>query len=339
MVIRSLFMIISIMLGMALGIKFGTGSLVYPFLGASLMLTFSLMLIWLEHRIIPLRPVETLGGLAGFSFGLCLSGITSVISQQIFLFSPEVAPPVTFATLIVFCYMGTTLGLRISTTLFLKPISHPTDQTALAATSKILDTSAIIDGRIADLCQTGFVDGPLLVPQFVLSELQRIADSSDSHRRIRGKRGLDVLQELMRLDGIEVVIVETDYPHIPDVDSKLVELAKHRQAKIVTTDMNLNKVASVQGLHILNTNELSNAIRPVVLPGEALRVFLVREGKEAGQGVAHLDDGTMVVVDHARRWIGKHVEVVVTSIIQTNAGRMIFSSIRQNTPQLEASCA
>jgi len=337
MVIRSLFIIVSIMVGIALGMKFETGSFLYSLLGASLMLSLSMSVIWIESKIFPLRPVETLGGLAGFFVGLCLSGIGGFVIQQIFTHSPELTPPLTIATLIGFCYMGTTLGLRISTTHFLDPGSSQTVLGSPASRPKILDTSAIIDGRIADLCQTGFVEGPFLVPQFILGELQRIADASDSHKRIRGKRGLDVLQELMSIDGIDVHIIDTDFPHIPDVDTKLVELAKQQQAKIVTTDMNLNKVASVQGIPILNANELSNAIRPVVIPGESLQVFLLREGKEAGQGVAHLDDGTMVVVDHARRWIGKHVEVVVTSVIQTNAGRMIFSSIHQGTPRLQAS--
>lgn len=337
MVIRSLFIVASMLVGISLGMEFGTGSLLNSFLGAGLMLSISLSLILLERKVFPLRPVETLGGLAGFSVGLCLSGVTSLVNQQIFTQSPGMTPPLTFAILLGFCYVGTTLGIRISKTDFLGHFFNRASPSPLAPKPKILDTSAIIDGRITDLCQTGFVEGPLLIPQFVLVELQGIADSFDSHRRIRGKRGLDILQELMSLDKIEVNIIETDFPHIPDVDSKLVELAKHQHAKIVTTDMNLNKVASIQGIQILNANELSNAIRPVVLPGESLEVFLLREGKEAGQGVAHLDDGTMVVVDHARRWIGKHVEVIVTSVIQTNAGRMIFSSIRQETPRLQAS--
>lgn len=335
MVIRSLFIISSMMVGITLGTKFGSGSFLYSFLGALLMLSISLSLVWLERKVFSLRPIETVGTLAGFSIGLCLSGIASLISQQISPHFPKTSLALTFATLLGFCYLGTSLGLRLSKTHFLESASSHLGTPSKRPPHKILDTSAIIDGRIADLCQTGFIEGPLVVPQFVLCELQRIADSADSQKRIRGKRGLDILQELKNLEGLDVHITDTDYPEIPDVDTKLVEMAKEQHAKLITTDMNLNKVATVQGIQILNTNELSNAIRPVVLPGESLQVFLLREGKEAGQGVAHLDDGTMVVVDHARRWIGKHVEVVVTSVIQTSAGRMIFSSVRQGTPRLQ----
>lgn len=335
MIIQSLFVLASMIFGIALGMKYGTDSTVYGLLGAGLMLSLSTSLIWLERKVFPLRPVETLGGLAGFSIGLCLSSITSMVSQQIFPHSPDITPPLTFAILIGFCYMGTTLGLRLSKTLSLRTEAD-TDQATRTPQPKILDTSAIIDGRIADLCQTGFLEGPVIVPQFVLFELQRISDSSDSHKRIRGKRGLDVLQTIQEMESVDVHIVHDDFPQIQEVDSKLVELAKQLNAKLVTTDMNLNKVASLQGIQVLNANDLSNAIRPVAIPGESLRVFLLREGKEAGQGVAHLDDGTMVVVDHAKRWIGKHVEVVVTSVIQTSAGRMIFSSLRENTKRLQA---
>jgi uncharacterized protein YacL len=337
MIIRSLFIVTSMILGMALGIEFGTGSLWYGFLGAGLMVGISMGLIWLEHKVFALRPVETIGGLAGFSIGLCLSGMSSVVSQQILPHSTELATVLTLTSLIGFCYIGTTIGLRISKMLFLNPGERPPASAGWGANVKILDTSAIIDGRIADLCKTGFLEGPFIVPQFVLLELQRISDSADSHKRLRGKRGLDILHTIQNTEGINVHIVDDDFPQIQEVDSKLVELAKQLGAKLVTTDMNLNKVASLQGLHVLNTNDVSNAIRPVVIPGESLRVFLLREGKEAGQGVAHLDDGTMVVVDHAKRWIGKYVEVVVTSVIQTSAGRMIFSSVGENTKRLQAS--
>ena len=263
--------------------------------------------------------------------------MTSFVNQQIFSQYSEVLPFVTAATVLGFCYFGTVVGIRMGRRFSLAPISNDAYSVSQTQQPKILDTSAIIDGRVADLSRTGFLEGPLFVPQFVLRELQRISDSADGHKRLRGKRGLDVLQALMNMETVNVRIVDTDFSHVPDVDSKLVELAKLQHAKIVTTDMNLNKVAAVQGIQILNAHELSNAIRPAVLPGESLKVYLLREGKEAGQGVAHLDDGTMVVVDHARQWIGKHVEVVVTSVIQTNAGRMIFSSLREGTPRLQAS--
>ncbi|MBI1940971.1 MAG: PIN domain nuclease [Acidobacteria bacterium] len=189
---------------------------------------------------------------------------------------------------------------------------------------KVLDTSVIIDGRIADVCETGFIDGVLIIPQFVLRELQLIADSSDSMKRNRGRRGLDILQRMQKMATIQVQIVEDDFVQIREVDMKLIELAKLYEAKIVTNDFNLNKVAQLQGLPVLNINELANALKPVVLPGEIMRVFILKEGKEYNQGVAYLDDGTMVVVDNAKKMISKTIDISVTSVLQTTAGKMIF---------------
>jgi uncharacterized protein YacL len=189
---------------------------------------------------------------------------------------------------------------------------------------KILDTSVIIDGRIADVADTGFLDGVIVVPQFVLWELQLVADSADALKRNRGRRGLDILQRIQKMATLDVQIVETDYPKIKEVDLKLIQLARDTDAKIVTNDFNLNKLAQLQGVQVLNINELANALKPVVLPGETMRVFILKEGKEYNQGVAYLDDGTMVVVDNARRQISKTVEVAVTSVLQTTAGKMIF---------------
>jgi uncharacterized protein YacL len=189
---------------------------------------------------------------------------------------------------------------------------------------KVLDTSVIIDGRIADVAETGFIDGMLIIPQFVLRELQLIADSSDSQKRNRGRRGLDILQRMQKMATIHVLIVEDDFPNVREVDMKLIELAKQYEAKIVTNDFNLNKIAQLQGLPVLNINELANALKPVVLPGETMRVFILKEGKEYNQGVAYLDDGTMVVVDNAKKMISKTIDVSVTSVLQTTAGKMIF---------------
>ncbi len=189
---------------------------------------------------------------------------------------------------------------------------------------KILDTSVIIDGRIADVCETGFIDGILVIPQFVLRELQLVADSSESQKRARGRRGLDVLQRVQKMGNVQVEIVEDDFPQIREVDMKLIELAKLYEGKIVTNDFNLNKVAQLQGLPVLNINELANALKPVVLPGETMRVFILKEGKEYNQGVAYLDDGTMVVVDNAKKMISKTIDIAVTSVLQTTAGKMIF---------------
>jgi uncharacterized protein YacL len=197
---------------------------------------------------------------------------------------------------------------------------------------KLVDTSAIIDGRIADLAATGFIDGPLLVPQFVLRELQQIADATDPRRRARGKRGFEVLQRLQRLPGSLVEVDDSDVPDVADVDEKLLELAKTRGAKVITTDYNLNKRAELSGVAVLNVNDLSNALKPSVVAGEIMRVHVLREGKELGQGVAYLDDGTMVVIDQGKRWIGQSVDVAVTSVLQTSAGRLIFTRLRDEEP-------
>jgi uncharacterized protein YacL len=189
---------------------------------------------------------------------------------------------------------------------------------------KILDTSVIIDGRIADIAETGFLDGIIVTPQFVLRELQLVADSADSLKRNRGRRGLDILQRLQKVANLQIQIVEDDFPAIREVDLKLIELAKVYEGKIITNDFNLNKVAQLQGVEVLNINELANSLKPIVLPGETMRVFILKEGKEYNQGVAYLDDGTMVVVDNARKMIGKTIDVSVTSVLQTTAGKMIF---------------
>jgi uncharacterized protein YacL len=189
---------------------------------------------------------------------------------------------------------------------------------------KILDTSVIIDGRIADIAETGFLDGVVVIPQFVLRELQLVADSADSLKRNRGRRGLDILQRLQKSAILTIQIVEDDFPAVREVDMKLIELAKLYEGKIITNDFNLNKVAQLQGVAVLNINELANSLKPIVLPGEIMRVFILKEGKEYNQGVAYLDDGTMVVVDNARKMIGKTIDISVTSVLQTTAGKMIF---------------
>ena len=201
---------------------------------------------------------------------------------------------------------------------------------------RIIDTSAIIDGRIADVCEAGFLDGTLVVPQFVLKELQHVADSSDAMRRNRGRRGLDILQRMQKIAGVEVEISDADFPDLRDVDLKLIELARSLQGKIVTNDLNLNKVAQLRGVEVLNVNELANSLKAVVLPGETMRVFILKEGKEYNQGVAYVDDGTMVVVDNARPAIGRTIDIVVTSVLQTTAGKMIFGRFLEGNPAAPA---
>lgn len=190
---------------------------------------------------------------------------------------------------------------------------------------KILDTSVIIDGRIADICKTGFIEGPLIIPEFVLEELQHIADSSDSLKRNRGRRGLDILNKIQKELDIEVIISDKKFEDVQEVDSKLLKLTQLLRGKIITNDYNLNKVAEVQGIDVLNINELANAVKPVVLPGEEMLVQVIRDGKELGQGLAYLDDGTMIVVESGRKFIGETIDVIVTSVLQTSAGRMIFA--------------
>jgi uncharacterized protein YacL len=196
------------------------------------------------------------------------------------------------------------------------------------SSTKILDTSAIIDGRIADVAEAGFIDGVLIVPKFIIKELQYIADSTDPIKRVRGRRGLDVLKRMQQeIPNVVIKITSHDFPKINEADLKLVELAKRLKGVIVTNDYNLNKVAGLHGVKVLNLNQLSSALKPVVLPGEALRISVVKEGKEENQGIGYLEDGTMVVVDDGKRYVGKDIEVSVTSVLQTPTGRMIFSKV------------
>ena len=196
--------------------------------------------------------------------------------------------------------------------------------------SKLIDTSVVIDGRIADLCATGFVDGTLVVPHFVLRELQQLADSADGLKRNRGRRGFDVLERLQRLPGVSVEITDRDVPGVAEVDRKLIELGRALGVKVVTNDSSLQRMAELHGVAVLNLNQLANALRPAVLPGEALHVLVLREGQESGQGVAYLDDGTMVIVDQGKKHLGQRVDVTVTSVLQTAAGRMIFTRLRED---------
>jgi len=203
----------------------------------------------------------------------------------------------------------------------------------------VLDTSVIIDGRIADVCEAHFLEGTVVIPRFVLRELQLVADSADSLKRQRGRRGLEVLQRIQKMPHLEVEISEDDFAQVTDVDMKLIELARRYDGTIVTNDYNLNKVASLQGIQVLNVNQLANALKPVVLPGESMRVFILREGKEFNQGVAYLDDGTMVVVDNAKKMINKTVDIIVTSVHQTTAGKMIFGRLDERPEHATRSAA
>ena len=232
---------------------------------------------------------------------------------------------------LLFGYLGFQVGFKKKEELLglfskqkKKPVEEETDKSTDGGL-KILDTSVIIDGRIADICQTGFLEGTIVIPQFVLAELQHIADSSDVLKRNRGRRGLDILNRIQKELKMKVEIYEGDFEEIHEVDSKLVKLAKITNGIVVTNDFNLNKVCELQKVSVLNINDLANAVKPVVLPGEEMRVQVIKDGKEHNQGIAYLDDGTMIVVEEGRNYIGKHIDVLVTSVLQTSAGRMIFA--------------
>jgi uncharacterized protein YacL len=273
--------------------------------------------------------------------GGCLGLLIGVILGLLFVFALDLTTPsgagrtVLFfriASPIVGGYFGLLLGIAKSRSISLPWLhSQGLPVQSSAGIEKVLDTSVLIDGRIADIVEAGFLEGCLVVPQFVLYELQLVADSSDSAKRNRGRRGLDVVQRLQRIPGVRVEITAQDFPATREVDLKLIEFAKLQKAKIVTNDFNLNKVAQVQGVSVLNINELANALKPVVLPGESMRVFILKEGKEYNQGVAYLDDGTMVVVDNAKRLISKTIDISVTSVLQTTAGKMIFGKFDERT--------
>jgi len=211
-----------------------------------------------------------------------------------------------------------------------KIVAHGVRDSDVQIPYKILDTSVIIDGRIADICDTGFLEGILVIPNFVLNELQMIADSADSIKRNRGRRGLDILNKMQKDQSIMVKISDMDFKDIPEVDAKLVQLAKVMKAKVITNDFNLNKVAEFHGVDVLNINLLSNSLKPIVLPGEDMRVLLVKEGKDSNQAIGYLDDGTMVVVENGRRRMNDEVDVTVTSVLQTTAGRMIFTRLKED---------
>ena len=231
-------------------------------------------------------------------------------------------------------YVGLLVGAAKGDYIDLSALGGVLSDRTAKTSFKILDTSVIIDGRVADIAEAGFLGGTILIPQFVLRELQQIADSSDSAKRNRGRRGLDILQRIQKNNRLDVQIYETDFPQVREVDLKLIELGKQLNAPIVTNDFNLNKVAHLRGVEVLNINELANALKPVVLPGEIMKVFILKEGKEYNQGVAYLDDGTMVVVDNARRLIGKNVDMVVTSVLQTTAGKMIFGRVEETRAEV-----
>jgi len=299
--------------------------------GALVGFIFALLALSIE-KIIKKAPLKVIfGGTFGLFLGLVIAQLLGYAFSG--LQNSTIRISISVILSCVFGYMGLVLGgkkveeFRWPGWGFFAKGSQKKDG------GKILDTSVIIDGRVADICETDFLEGPLVIPQFILQELQHIADSADSLKRARGRRGLDILNRMQKGDTVEVKVVDDDYPDIKEVDAKLIALGREMNAKIVTNDFNLNKVAQLQGVPVLNINQLANALKPMVLPGEVLHLQIMREGKEQGQGVAYLDDGTMVVVENASRHLGEEVEASVTSILQTTAGRMIFTTLKEEQRQ------
>ena len=295
----------------------------------------------LERVLTHIPNQELIAGTIGLLFGLIIANLIGAAFNQV----PIIGPYISIILSAIFGYSGVRLMARKGPEMYLNYLkqwkrseagtkksrgfnmfgSHKSSDSNL--TAKLLDTSVIIDGRIKELCATGFIDGPLVVPVFVLNELQIISDSADAMKRNRGRRGLDILKEMQDAKLVPIEIVEDDYDDLHEVDSKLMRLALEKQWKLMTNDFNLNKVARVQGIKVLNLNELANVLKPALIAGEWIRVQVMKEGKEVQQGVAYLDDGTMIVVEDGRPYVGQEVEVMVTSILQTSAGRMIFARV------------
>ena len=307
-----------------------------PWISAGLGALAGCLVILFELRVRALSLRRLLGAVAGSILGYLGAYLISLVLRNSLPAGPAQSVVQIFVLLLM-GYVGLVIGARKGDLLNLAALGDlfASERTGGKRNVKVLDTSAIIDGRIADMAETGFLEGSLVVPEFILRELQMIADSQDGSRRQRGRRGLDVLQRMQANTQLTIQIVRDDYPNIRVVDLKLIELAKAFEAKILTNDFNLNKVAHLHSVPVLNINDLANSLKPVVLPGEKMNILILKEGKEYNQGVGYLDDGTMVVVDHARRMIGRSVEISVTSVLQTASGKMIFGKIDDPT-RLEA---
>ncbi len=326
-IVRGLFVVLCGLVGLAAGSMYRSES-VYLFVGLAVgVATGALLVEWILRQV---QITVLISALVGLVIGLLLARFL-LDTVSVFL-EPLPEPLQVFVSLLFMVaagYIVAAVAVEKGRELRVLDLLRVVKGQPSGERSKILDTSVIIDGRIADICETGFIEGTLIIPQFVLRELQHIADSSDPIKRNRGRRGLDILQKIQKNPDVQVKIHDMDFPDIREVDGKLVAMAKALAAKVVTNDFNLNKVAELYGVSVLNINELTNALRPVVLPGEEIRVYVLKEGKEYNQGVAYLDDGTMVVIDNGRRHIGQTIDVCVTSVLQTTAGRMIFSRLKE----------
>jgi len=317
--VRLIYVFLAIIIGYLIGSVRGSG--VGFLVGASV--------IFLELRLGRASGRAILAGAWGLIIGLMVAAAAGFLLSLADVFATH-RFAVFGCSMLVFGYLGVAVAVRRCDDVLLGGANRRAAPLARGASVKLLDTSAIIDGRVADVAETKFLEGRVVIPRFVLKELQLIADSSDSLRRARGRRGLDVLARLQNGDDVEVGIEDEDVEDVKEVDAKLVLLAKRRGARVMTTDFNLNRVAQLEGVSVLNLNDLANALRPVVLPGESLTVQIMKKGKELEQGVGYLADGTMVVVQGAANRIGQDLEVVTTSVLQTTAGRMIFADLGED---------
>ena len=302
-----------------------------PLLSAVVAAFIAAAIIMFERRIQRASLKTLIGAAFGSIMGIVGAYLIGslIISQHTDAVAPGTRAFLTLALIFLMAYIGLVVGAAKGDFLDLSALGGIFSDKTARRDLKILDTSVIIDGRIADIAEAGFLSGTIVIPQFILRELQQVADSPDSNKRQRGRRGLDMLNRLQTNNTLEIQVVDTDFPAVREVDLKLLELSKQLDAVVVTNDFNLNKVAQLHGVSILNINELANALKPVVLPGEQMRVFVLKEGKEYNQGVAYLDDGTMVVIDNARKVIGKNADISVTSVLQTTAGKMIFGRLSE----------
>ncbi|MBI4437110.1 MAG: PIN domain nuclease [Candidatus Omnitrophica bacterium] len=328
-IVRVFFIIISTFVGYQLGSLLEGFGQYWLWVGAGLGLVIATAIISLEFAM----QNVSVRGLSAAVFGLLFGLLLAKLIAGAFIIVPlgeNISLTLQVVLTLIFCYLGMVVAMRgrdeFNLIIPYVKFSRQNQKDDII----LLDTSVIIDGRIADICTTKFIEGRFVVPKFVLRELQQIADSQDPLKRNRGRRGLDILNKIRKSTDVDVKISDEDFPELQEVDAKLVKMAKVLSGKIFTNDFNLNKIAELQGITVLNVNELANALKPVVLPGELMEVKLIKEGKEYNQGVAYLDDGTMVVVDNGRRLIGQTMKVMVTSVLQTTAGRMVFAKIENN---------
>ena len=328
--LRAFFIILASIVGYYVGALLGNFNTPWALKGGAIGFLGSAVIIVLEIGMRRFSIRNLSAAVFGLIFGFFMSWIVTSVLKLIPM-SIELFSSLQIILILIFCYLGMIIAMRGKDEFnliipYVKFVRQDRKDDII-----ILDTSVIIDGRISDLFQTHFIEGRLVIPRFVLKELQQIADSQDALKRNRGRRGLDILNKIQKNTTLDVRIQEEDFPEVKEVDAKLVKLAKLLGARIFTNDFNLNKIAELQGIAVLNINELANALRPIVLPGESMEVRISKEGKEHSQGVAYLDDGTMVVVDNSKHLIGQAVKVTVTSVLQTSAGRMIFAKLEETS--------